>query len=589
MTAALIFSLAYIFSFGSDTSSTGVILTTVSNVPNLYWLWAIPLVGFLALHPPSHFSRIVLLLACGLAFSVLASMAMYEGGSMAVLGGAGIRPVLSIVAFATLCIFFYWVIDSGFNALDREHLVGGGSSLKPIVLIALCWLPYVLVFWPSSPSSDMTGQLAQFYGETGLSTHHPLASTLVYGVVDCIGCLTGLGHGALVLFQMVCILASVYIVLRTIRTLAAPAWFMRISMIFFAIVPIFGVYCQFIVKDVIFGLAFAAYASLIMLLVFDNEQFVSLKRNTVLLVLSACACGLLRNNGAYVVVLSLPVIIFLNKAVWPKKVFCALFAFSLVGVPLISVGLQAATHATSGNTREALSLPFQQIARYVRDAPDDIEEWEYEAVDEVLDIESLGERYVQHISDPVKNVASINLSNAMQFAKAWVSLGLRHPEIYLDALIGQTSAYWSIVPARSYPTDFTAYWMLDTESGQGLCHGYAKTTLAKIMDALCMMPVIDLLCQPGTYTWLMLLEAGYLVHRGRFRSAAAYLPSAILLLTCIASPVNGLMRYVFGLVLIAPLMFWFAYVAGMRQGETEVNQEYRPKSSTIGLLSIKDE
>ena len=58
----------------------------------------------------------------------------------------------------------------------------------------------------------------------------------------------------------------------------------------------------------------------------------------------------------------------------------------------------------------------------------------------------------------------------------------------------------------------------------------------------------------GIYTWAMLLAAALLLRSGRRRYLLCLVPNLVLLLTCIAGPLNGSMRYGLGIVATLPLM-----------------------------------
>lgn len=55
-----------------------------------------------------------------------------------------------------------------------------------------------------------------------------------------------------------------------------------------------------------------------------------------------------------------------------------------------------------GGIQEALSLPFQQTARYVKEHEEEVTQEEKEAIKGVLAYNKLGKYYNPKISDPVK-------------------------------------------------------------------------------------------------------------------------------------------------------------------------------------------
>lgn len=61
-----------------------------------------------------------------------------------------------------------------------------------------------------------------------------------------------------------------------------------------------------------------------------------------------------------------------------------------------------------GSIREALSLPFQQTARYALEYGNEITEEEAAVISNILDYEHLAENYNPRISDPVKRTFNKN-------------------------------------------------------------------------------------------------------------------------------------------------------------------------------------
>lgn len=81
-----------------------------------------------------------------------------------------------------------------------------------------------------------------------------------------------------------------------------------------------------------------------------------------------------RNNGIYVVIISF-IVLLISKTM---KSYKKSVAFMLALIMLLYYGMNAWVYpmlnVQKGSTREMLSLPFQQTARYLRDNPQDVTE-----------------------------------------------------------------------------------------------------------------------------------------------------------------------------------------------------------------------
>ncbi len=64
---------------------------------------------------------------------------------------------------------------------------------------------------------------------------------------------------------------------------------------------------------------------------------------------------------------------------------------------------------------------------------------------------------------------------------------------------------------------------------------------------------------PGTYTWFLLIMTVYLIYRKRTKGIVLYIASFMNILICIASPVNGLVRYTLPLMACTPLLIGWNY------------------------------
>ena len=110
-----------------------------------------------------------------------------------------------------------------------------------------------------------------------------------------------------------------------------------------------------------------------------------------------------RNNGIYVVIISF-IVLLISKTM---KSYKKSVAFMLALIMLLYYGMNAWVYpmlnVQKGSTREMLSLPFQQTARYLRDNPQDVTEDEKKIISAVLDYEKIPELYNPNIADYARN------------------------------------------------------------------------------------------------------------------------------------------------------------------------------------------
>lgn len=544
---------------------------------------------------------VISVLSLLLSLSVVCLSAVESDYSLGSLFRGVSGTCLSIASFLVLGLAFWSLLVPLFNMVPSlSQMRGKGlSSFKAKAVLAgiffLAWLPYLIVFSPGSPSIDLSFQLGQ-YLEGEYSTHHPLFSTLIYGCIYSIGSTVGGGSAnigllLIVLIQAIVLACAFVFEIDVLDRFLVPLSLKRIAICFFAFCPIFGIYSQWAVKDSLFMSAFVVFASMYALYVKDPLPFSKSKKAMLLFVVSACVVGLLRNNAFYVVLLSLPFLVFLHSGFRERVRACIPLILAILLIPLVNQVCVTATSATKGSVAEALSLPFQQTARYALYHSDDVRDWERDAIDQALGYESIAERYNPLTSDPVK--AEYRLDGSLsRYFKAWISQGIRHPLTYLSATVEQTYGFWCISASPHYRGGlFLADYEFAERYGiewNPWIPGEIRSSVDSIIHAICAFPLINLLFQPGFYTWLLLFEATLLIFRKKRRYLVLLLPCFFMILTCIAGPVNGDIRYMLGVVAVSPLMLFAALMLASKEySENERAYSSKAKKFDQGENGLK--
>lgn len=489
------------------------------------------------------------------------------------------HAALSLLFFAVLWVYLFYVIRAAFHRFsafaptlfDNPNKSRSlfASAAKPKLKLFLCsfaillimWSPYVISTAPGMDCVDMGWQISQFVNGS-YSTHHPLFATFIYGIVFSAGnAIAGINSGlmAMTLFQTfaLALVLSFEIVVLYDMNFSKPALIAALA--FFALAPVFGTYCQWIVKDSLFGAVFALYVTLYARCCLRAEKEGVSIRDLSLLLGASVATGLLRNNAFYAIAFAAVAFVL----VFRKKLSLTKIGLMLAVIPLVLAFNQAAlvaTNAQKGDIREALSIPFQQSARYALEHSNDATQEEIEAIDAVLDYSDLAERYKWKISDPVKDKAKTGDKAALaKYLQAWAAQGLRHPVCYTESFLDQTYGYWSLQNPRVYNREFGLIGNnkyigknLGTESMTFFPELASKAS--KIVKIFEDMPLFGLFSIAGFYTLVGISLAALALYRGKPKTLILLAPSAILLLTCMAGPLNGSIRYSFGIIAAFPII-----------------------------------
>ena len=203
----------------------------------------------------------------------------------------------------------------------------------------------------------------------------------------------------------------------------------------------------------------------------------------------------------------------------------------------------------------------KDLLYYVAYAGDDVTEYEREVIGSVLDYDTLAESYSYACSDPVKNKYHGDSEALKKYFPVWFRMGLKHPTIYIDALVGISCGY--IAPIENGFTEPGTLILTDgvtetdipgisTRTYEALS---IPTTL--IWRTAHIIPVLKLFTMPGIYTWLTLACIVMLWIKKKASAMLPLIPGVMNILVCIASPLASSIRYCLPAVAMMPVILWW--------------------------------
>ena len=443
------------------------------------------------------------------------------------------------------------------------------TFLISVISLVLMWLPYYIVYFPGSVPADGLHMIKDAIGVTMLSNHHSWVLVLVFGFIFKVGNYISQNIGV---FMVVCFCGIVEIlcysyVIVTIKRWGRSSVFCVIMLLFYGLMPGFGTFAQAFLKDGIFYSFFSA----VVVLVFDiiRMKNTDVDNRFILKVLElAGACIVLsvirRDAMVRIIVALIAMTICVPRK---KKIYGAAVLLVTLHMFASIASLADSISVEQGRTREPLSIPFQQTARYMLEYPDDVTDEEYAAIDAVLDVDSIVERYDPELSDPVKEMYNENADSEQisAYIRAWLSLMKKHPRVYLEATLSNCFAYlypfYQYDGMRTYQTYIKEDILFpDTLNYTYVMGDNVRARMDKYIGFWKNTPVLQLFVSGGAYTWLLLLCQCYLIYIGRKREAAALFIIGFNILILVGSPVNGLLRYT--MVVTACLPQQLAWTAG---------------------------
>lgn len=456
-----------------------------------------------------------------------------------------------------------------------KELFDNKPFLASVVIMLICWLPYIISFYPAILSPDPSNQIKQFFGihtkymdsvdlvdeSVTITNHHPILHTVLLGGCTKIGVTlfdsTNIGLFLYSIIQIIILLSALAFTIKYMKKLETPYYIRFMTLIIYSLVPVFPLYAMSAVKDTIFTALVIVY----MINVYDLIKY----RNTVkysnkkciLLTLLLLAIMLMRNNGLYLVVLSFPLLLLIEKKNRIKLVMILVLPVVLynryndVLLPYLKV--------TEGSIREMLSIPFQQSARYVKEYGDDLDKDETSAIDNVLGIDTLASRYKPELADPVKNEFNKYTTDKelKTYFKEWYKGLLKHPDSYIQATINNVYGYFDPNTSNWY-----VYFRYDKRlSQEGDTFNYSFNGLSVLRDILSSyalafpyLPILGIIVNIGFSVWLYMYMFVILIKDKKYKNLIYLAPVVSLVLVCIASPANTYFRYAMPYIFAMPVM-----------------------------------
>lgn len=489
--------------------------------------------------------------------------------------------LLTIIRFIGYFILFNLLINKLFDITSHkifenhnkfkklDFVFNKHPFLSSLLIMLICWLPYIIAFYPAILSPDPSNQIKQYfnikthYNESVvmldenvlITNHHPVFHTLLLGGSVYLGKMSGsvnLGLFIYSIIQITILISTLAFTIKYMKKLNTPLWLRLCTLIFYALVPVFPLYAMSAVKDTIFGSLIILY----IIFIFDliKYQNLSIKKCIYVSVL-IFTIMLFRNNGYHVIIISMPFIILSNKK-FSLKLLC-IFLIPIIIYKGYTNILLPNLHITKGSIREMLSVPFQQTARYFKKYEDELSNNDKKVIDKILDTSDLKERYNPTFADPVKNKFNKYTTNndLKEYFNVWMKGLFKHPITYVESTLNNTFGYY-------YPNTYRwyIYYKYDSrlkDSGFNYHYNHLKN-MRNILSSYGVIfpyiPILGLTINIGFNTWIIILMTGYIIALKKYRYLNYLIPSIILVLVCIASPVNTYFRYALPYVFAMPIM-----------------------------------
>lgn len=341
-----------------------------------------------------------------------------------------------------------------------------------------------------------------------------------------------------------------------------------INVLFFSFFPLYTLMSISAAQDSVFAGLFCLIILNVIELI-ENKDYWKNKLKSISLGILIFLLCLIRNNGFYCILISIPFIFLAckNKKVVVLLIFIIpLFAYKIYSGPVFNI-----LGVTKTDTfREMLSIPSQQFARvynynlkvFSKEELKQLKKF-YPQIDDFKYY-----TYRQSIADPTKSVLNNKYvkSNLKDYISLWTSNGVKDPENYVEAFLLNSLGFW--YPNKNYNDDrmyhpYIEIEMMDAakwnpryvqikrESKFPIYEKILNITIGK--NAWKRIPIISTIFTTGTYFIIFIFLFLLTILRRNFKYM---LPISIILglyATLFLSPV-ALFRYCFPIIMVSPLM-----------------------------------
>lgn len=542
-------------------------------------------------------------------FAVLMSLGMILGHAYNKANTASViwRDTKSImvnaILFIVLTICLYIGICLLYHGIDHMSIVNNNSKYsfgryyieklqkRPIVVsfvtLLIVYIPYILCHYPIVLMGDSYDQILQGFNipaytsetiqliseDVTLNGHHPVAHTLLLHFFLVVGKKIysyNLGAFLYAMFNMVLLFLVISVSIKILIKKHVKSRWIILLLAYFVLTPHMQEYMFLCTKDT----WFAVLLMLFYILLFDFDKMLNEKKRYICLVLTSIGIVLFRNEGKYFIILTLAIIFVLSKR-YRKK--CLVVVSSVIVFSLFYTSvLLPMNQITPGSTREMLSIPFQQTARYVKEHENEVTELEQESISKILDYDHLAELYSPNSADSVK--ASYNKYADKQDLKdyfaTWLKMGIKHPKTYIQAFLNNkyqfiypvfdTAQYYNYQNKEFYDLTYSTEMMESVNtSGEsvGLDLHYPKKFsnlryfYEEFLENAWDYPVLSCFKTTAIYVWVILMWCMYAITRKHKKSFLCCIPILVQLLICMAGPVNGYyFRYMYPLAYCLPMV-----------------------------------
>ena len=458
----------------------------------------------------------------------------------------------------------------------------------PMAAIAICWLPYLVAFFPGVVTYDSTYELFQALGSGAIpagtpellqdgayTDHKPLTHVLLIGFLFRAGSALGSQTAGIFLVTLVQFLLMAFACAAVVSFLARLKVSDRLitgCLAFFCLFPFLPLYAVTVYNDCMALGFFVPWALCFAEVVRTRGAACRSVPFCAAMLLLAVAAALFKKPNMYIIVLCCLVL-----AIKYRKQALALVMQGIS--PVLVVGLLfpalvfPALNVIPGSKGEMLGTFLQQTAYFALKHDDEaLDAADKQAIERVLDVDAAKESFNPSTFDPAKYYYNTQATagDLASYFVVWLKQGLSDPGAYLYA-------FFAIQHQWIYPSTTFDFYNIDYEAQiEGVADRSGRHDIAESLNfapptalderrilaedvivAVSEVPALNVLFTVALYaTWLPLLMLFMLITRGKDATRRwiwAFIPALASMAVLFISPMM-MSRYALPVVCLVPLL-----------------------------------
>lgn len=488
----------------------------------------------------------------------------------------GYVALISALIIAGYAVFFKRCLTVLFQVWDNiqndEYAVGmqqideplrKGGRIFFVSVLLCCWLPYIIIRFPGALSHDARMQIGYYIGYFPFTSHHPPFHTYVLGGCYSLGKALGMPNLGLFVYTLLQAGLCAYALSGVFQWMQSRIKNRRVLLgilLFYGLCPFIPIYVTTIVKDV-------PYIAFFILLVLQTAKIVYepfTAKKAVEYAVYALFAMLLRKEAVYIVIC---MTIILALRLLFKKEKARRNAFYLAVGTGVSVGIVILCNAVlypalgieKGSRREGLSMLLQQTARYARDYGDEVTFEEYEALNAVLEYDTLAAEYEGWRTDPIKDNfrEEADGEQLRTYLEVWFGQFMKHPDCYIEAFCNLN--YPLIYPEYRFGRYQDLVVVDETIWGFSF-EPFRITKLVNdlwndILSVLEKIPIYSLLENVAAHIWLLIICIAWNIKNKKYQNLFVFMPCILVAGVCCLSPsIAENPRYIYPVMWLTPLL-----------------------------------